>query len=147
MNHSPTRRTALLSTGAAALAVGCGGGGDSRDGGHDGGERGGDGASSEVATAPGPKLASTHDIPVGGGRVFADEKVVVTQPEQGDFKAFSAVCPHQGCIVSDVRDGVIDCACHNSRFSVTDGSVEQGPATEPLPAKRITVRGNSVHLA
>ncbi|MFG2326142.1 Rieske (2Fe-2S) protein [Streptomyces sp. NPDC048568] len=131
MNHSPTRRTALLSAGAAALAVGCGSGDDSAD----------------AETSAGQELTTTDDIPVRGGRILADQKIVVTQPEAGDFKAFSAVCTHQGCIVSDVRDGTIDCACHNSRFSVADGSVEQGPATEPLPEKRITVEGNSVRLA
>ncbi|MFI8950555.1 Rieske (2Fe-2S) protein [Streptomyces sp. NPDC053750] len=132
MNHSPTRRTALLTTGAAALAVSCGGGDD---------------GSSEVAPSAGQELASTQDIPVGGGKILAAEKIVVTQPEQGEFKAFSAVCTHQGCIVSDVRDGTIDCACHGSRFTVADGAVKQGPATEPLPEKQITVEGNSVRLA
>ncbi|MFG3323064.1 Rieske (2Fe-2S) protein [Streptomyces sp. NPDC048171] len=131
MNHGPTRRTALVSAGAAAFAVGCGGGDDS----------GG------AETSPGRELTTTDGIPVRGGRVLAEQKIVVTQPEPGDFRAFSAVCTHQGCIVSDVRDGTIDCACHNSRFSVADGSVEQGPATEPLPGKRITVEGNSVRLA
>lgn len=130
MIHGPTRRTALVSAGAAAFAVGCGGD-----------ESGG------AETSPGQELTTTDGIPVGGGRVLAERKIVVTQPEPGDFKAFSAVCTHQGCIVSDVRDGTIDCACHNSRFSVADGSVEQGPATEPLPEKRITVEGNSVRLA
>ncbi|MFF8575444.1 Rieske (2Fe-2S) protein [Streptomyces sp. NPDC015408] len=130
MNHGPTRRTALVSAGAAAFAVGCGGG-DSGD----------------AETSAGQELTTTDGIPVRGGRVLAERKIVVTQPEPGDFKAFSAVCTHQGCIVSDVRDGTIDCACHNSRFSVADGSVEQGPATEPLPEKRITVEGNSVRLA
>ncbi|MFD0058480.1 Rieske (2Fe-2S) protein [Streptomyces sp. NPDC127168] len=132
MNHGPTRRTALVSAGAAAFAVGCGGGG---------------GDSGDAETSPGQELTTTDGIPVRGGRVLAEQKIVVTQPEPGDFKAFSAVCTHQGCIVSDVRDGTIDCACHNSRFSVADGSVEQGPATEPLPEKRITVEGNSVRLA
>ncbi|MGW0815324.1 Rieske (2Fe-2S) protein [Streptomyces viridiviolaceus] len=135
MPHSPTRRTVLLSTGAAALVAGCGDGGD--------------GDSSEASASPaspGRELAPTSDIPVGGGRVFTDEKVVVTQPEQGDFKAFSAVCTHQGCTVSDVRDGTINCACHDSRFRIADGSVEQGPATKPLPEERITVEGNSVRL-
>ncbi|MFD4262745.1 Rieske (2Fe-2S) protein [Streptomyces sp. NPDC058534] len=131
MNNGPTRRTALLSAGAAALAVGCGSGDESGD----------------AETSPGQELTTTDDIPVRGGRILAEQKIVVTQPEPGDFKAFSAVCTHQGCIVSDVRDGTIDCACHNSRFSVADGSVEQGPATEPLPEKRITVEGNSVRLA
>ncbi len=131
MTHAPTRRTVLLCTGAAALAAGCGDGG------------GGD----SPAASPGQELAPTSDIPVGGGRVFTDEKIVVTQPEQGTFKAFSAVCTHQNCLVSQVRDGTIDCACHGSRFSITDGSVERGPATRPLPEERIAVEGNSVRLA
>ncbi|MFE1029844.1 Rieske (2Fe-2S) protein [Streptomyces sp. NPDC058818] len=130
MTHTPTRRTVLLCTGAAALSLGCGGG---------------DGDAS--AASPGQELAPTSDIPVGGGKIFADQKIVVTQPEQGEFKAFSAVCTHQNCLVSDVRDGSIDCACHGSRFSITDGAVEQGPATEPLPEERIAVDGNSVRLA
>ncbi|MFG2547119.1 Rieske (2Fe-2S) protein [Streptomyces sp. NPDC048594] len=131
MHHGPTRRTALVSAGAAAFAVGCGGG---------------DGSGGAEAS-PGQELTTTDGIPVRGGRILAEQKIVVTQPEPGEFKAFSAVCTHQGCIVSDVRDGTIDCACHNSRFSVADGSVEHGPATEPLPGKRITVEGNSVRLA
>ncbi|MEU3901754.1 Rieske (2Fe-2S) protein [Streptomyces sp. NPDC045251] len=132
MTHVPTRRTVLLCTGAAALSVGCGGGG-------------GDGDSS--AASPGQELVRTSDVPVGGGKILADRKIVVTQPQQGEFKAFSAVCTHQNCLVSDVRDGTIDCACHGSRFSVADGSVEQGPATRPLPEERIAVDGNSVRLA
>ncbi|WP_461085625.1 Rieske (2Fe-2S) protein [Streptomyces deserti] len=134
MTHSATRRTVLLAAGATALTAGCGANGD------DGGE------SSPQATA-GQELASTGDIPVGGGTVFQDEKIVVTQPEQGEFKAFSAICTHQNCLVADVTDGTINCTCHGSRFRVADGSVAEGPATRPLPEERITVDGNSIRLA
>ncbi|MGV9286868.1 Rieske (2Fe-2S) protein [Streptomyces sp. NPDC003719] len=132
MTHSPARRTVLLCAGAATLAAGCGDG---------------SGDSGSPAVSPGRELAATGDIPVGGGKVFDAEKIVVTQPRQGEFKAFSAVCTHQGCIVADVRDGTILCACHGSRFAITDGAVEQGPATKPLPQERISVEGNSVRLA
>jgi Rieske Fe-S protein len=91
-------------------------------------------------------LASTSDIPVGGGKIFTNEKVVVTQPTSGDFKAFSAVCTHQGCIVATVADGVITCKCHNSTFSASTGAVESGPATSSLPAETITVTGTSITL-
>ena len=50
----------------------------------------------------GTVLATAADIPEGGGTVFGDEEIVVTQPEAGDFKAFSAICTHQGCTVIDV---------------------------------------------
>lgn len=97
-------------------------------------------------TAAGRELTSTADIPVGGGKVFAQQKVVVTQPEKGEFKAFSAICTHQGCTVNRVADGTIDCPCHGSRFRVTDGSVAHGPAVRPLPVKQIKIEGNSVRL-
>lgn len=92
-------------------------------------------------------LAKTSDIPVGGGTVFADKKVVVCQPTAGQFKAFSAICTHQGCAVKDVANGTINCPCHGSKFNVTDGSVAAGPATQPLPAATVTVQGDSITLA
>jgi Rieske Fe-S protein len=105
-----------------------------------------------VGTAPGTSgaapegLVRTADIPEGGGKVFADRKVVVTQPVKGEFKAFSAVCTHQGCVVKDVSDGTINCPCHGSKFSVADGSVKGGPATRALSARPVTVRGDAVQL-
>lgn len=89
--------------------------------------------------ADGTVLGAAKDVPVGGGKVFADKKVVVTQPAKGEFKGFSAVCTHQGCVVGKVADGTIDCACHGSKFAIADGSVKAGPAKKPLPAQPVTV--------
>lgn len=139
MAENATRRTVLLTAGAATLAVGCGDGGDGGDTRNSPEETGGD--------TGGGALASTDDVPVGGGTVFKGEKVVVTQPVKGTFRAFSAVCTHRGCVVARVADGTIDCACHGSRFRMTDGSVAHGPATRALPAEKITVEGNSIRLA
>ncbi len=72
--------------------------------------------------------------------------MVVTQPEEGEFKAFSAVCTHASCLVSTVSDGTINCPCHGSKFSLTDAAVEAGPATRPLPAERITVTDGAIRL-
>lgn len=89
---------------------------------------------------------ATSEVPVGGGLVVADEGIVITQPEQGGFKAFSAVCTHQGCLVARVADGEIQCDCHGSRFSITDGSPIAGPATAPLGPADITVSGRRIIL-
>ena len=91
-------------------------------------------------------LTSTSALPVGGGKIFNTQVVVVTQPTAGEFKAFSAVCTHMGCIVSKVSSGRIDCPCHGSEYSITDGAVLAGPAPRPLPAKTIKVTGDSIFL-
>jgi Rieske Fe-S protein len=91
-------------------------------------------------------LASTSEIPVGGGKIFDAQVVVVTQPTAGEYKAFSAVCTHMGCIVNQISDGRIDCPCHGSEYSITDGAVLAGPAPRPLPAKQLKITGDSIFL-
>ncbi len=97
-------------------------------------------------TTTGTLLGLVTDIPVGGGMVFMDQKVVVTQPTKGVFKAFSAVCTHVGCICNKVANGTIDCPCHGSEFKITDGAVVAGPAPSPLPARTITVSDGKILL-
>jgi Rieske Fe-S protein len=92
-------------------------------------------------------LTTTADIPVGGGTIFPADTVVVTQPTKGQFKGFSATCTHEGCTVGTVSNGTINCPCHGSMFSITDGSVQGGPAPSPLPEVPITVTGNNISLA
>jgi Rieske Fe-S protein len=103
-------------------------------------------ASAGDPAAPGA-LTATSAVPVGGGVVFGDQDVVVTQPVAGEFKAFTATCTHQGCLVGEVSDGTINCPCHGSRYDVTDGSVVDGPASRPLAEKPITVQSGSILLA
>ena len=92
----------------------------------------------------GGALAATADVPVGGGVILDQQKVVVTQPTEGTFKAFTAICTHQSCTVASVKNGTISCACHGSSFSATDGSVKTGPATRPLKEVAVTVEGDQV---
>ena len=103
------------------------------------------GGSSGAAASSGPVvLAKTSDIPVGGGKILTDRKIVITEPQSGTFKAFTAVCTHQGCIVDTVSGGTINCPCHGSKFSVANGSVVAGPAPSPLAPVSIEVQGTSI---
>lgn len=136
MTDGSTRRTVLATGAAAALTAGCTQYGNSNSSG-----------SSTVNASAGQELAKTSDIPLGGGKIFADRKVVVTQPKKDEFKAFSAVCTHMGCTVGTISNGIIECPCHHSKYRIADGSVAGGPAPKPLPAEQIKVEGNSIRLA
>ena len=143
-----TRRSALIAGTALGIAplAACGGE-DSQDQ-----TSNNAGPPEQGARTPGPGqgglslLGDAGDVPVGGGKVYDSRRVVVTQPADGQFKAFSAVCTHAGCTVADVQNGVINCPCHRSAFSATDGSVRNGPATEPLAPRTISVNAGQIHL-
>ncbi|WP_436699763.1 Rieske (2Fe-2S) protein [Nocardioides sp. BYT-33-1] len=107
----------------------------------------GDGGSSAPKLTAGAELATTAEVPVGGGIVLADEKIVLTQPTAGTFLAFTAVCTHQSLLVTSVEDGTIRCANHGSSYSATTGEVEGGPAAGPLAAVDITVEGDRILAA
>ena len=130
--YRPSRRIVFQGLGALGTAValaGCG----SDDGGDD-----------ESSTPDaGSELATTSEVPVGGGVILAEQKIVITQPTEGEFKAFTAVCTHQSCIVAEVQE-TINCDCHQSKYSIEDGSVQGGPAPAPLAEVGITVDGDKI---
>jgi Rieske Fe-S protein len=101
------------------------------------------GASGGSSAPAGPLTVKEAEIPVGSGKIFPDAQTVITQPKKGEFKAFSAICTHQGCVVDTVTN-TINCPCHGSKYSITDGSVVNPPAPQPLPAKTIKVSGNTL---
>lgn len=103
-------------------------------------------AAKKGAKLTGTVLGAASEIPVGGGKIYKTAKVVVTQPARGQYKAFSAVCTHVGCIMSEVANGTIDCPCHGGQFKVTNGAVVAGPPPSPLPARPVKVVNGQVVL-
>ena len=147
-------RVAAVSGAGAALVVACGGDDtstDASDQGSGGSTSTPDDTSSSAAESTddaggggGGGLVATADVPVKGGVVLDDKKIVVTQPASGEFKAFTAVCTHQQCTVASVEGNTITCPCHGSTYSAVDGSVKGGPATNPLRAIPVAVEGDQV---
>jgi Rieske Fe-S protein len=154
----PSRRAVTTALGFTGLAVALGA---CETYGSPAGYQGAQGARSTTATdggspqassggagaGGGKQLASKDEIPVDGGKVLRSELVVVTQPAQGQYAGFSAVCTHQGCTVASVRDGTINCPCHGSKFRIADGSVAAGPAPRPLAKVQLAVDANVIRLA
>jgi Rieske Fe-S protein len=104
------------------------------------------GAAKKSAKLTGTVLGAASEVPVGGGKIYTAAKVVVTQPARGQYKAFSAVCTHVGCIMSEVANGTIDCPCHGGQFKITNGAVVAGPPPSPLPARPVKVVNGQVVL-
>ena len=165
MTHEPqtdslaTRRGVLAGVGLVGLAsaiTACGAGGSSSyAGGRRGDDPGGAAASSgtgerraaaRAAPRPGTRSPRTSQIPVGSGMIFSGPAGGRHPAVSGEFKAFSAVCTHMGCIVNQISNGTIDCPCHGSQYSIKTGDVVAGPAPKPLPAKQIKVSGDSIFL-
>lgn len=118
------RRTVLIGAAAAPLAA-C--------------AKAGESTPSTPPTA-GQVLAATDTVPVGSAVVV--DGTLIAQPRAGVFKAFVARCTHAGCALK-VSDGAAVCPCHGSRFAF-DGSVERGPAVDPLAVRAVSVRGTDV---
>ncbi|MGN9840536.1 Rieske (2Fe-2S) protein [Nonomuraea sp. H19] len=151
-NDLQSRRAVIAGVGVGGLSLAitaCSGGADTAATTDATAESSAPASSAPASSAPqaGGALAKTADIPVGGGTIFKDQKIVVTQPTAGEFKAFSAVCTHKGCAVGSVEGGAIVCPCHNSKFNITDGAVTAGPAEKPLPEQQIKVEGDEITLA
>lgn len=101
------------------------------------------------AAAGGKVLAGTLDtLTVGKGVVVSvGSKPAIVVNTAAGVKAFSAICPHLGCIVSwDETAGNIVCPCHDGRFSSASGAVISGPPPAPLPALNTAVEGNDIYI-
>ncbi|HEX6197295.1 MAG TPA: Rieske (2Fe-2S) protein [Jiangellaceae bacterium] len=156
---TPRRNVLVLgAAGVVSAATGCAvygdddppeaGDGDTSDEGN--GDADGNG---DAESGAGEVVASTGDVEVGGGLILDEQQVVITQPSEGEFKGFSAICTHQSCTVAEVSDGTINCPCHGSRFSIEDGSVVQAAtgltpdSQNPLPEVALTVDGDNISVA
>ncbi|MBB1253490.1 ubiquinol-cytochrome c reductase iron-sulfur subunit [Streptomyces alkaliterrae] len=125
----PSRRTLLCGAAAAPLAglalTACGGDSWPR--------------SPEAETRAVTLGGDAGEVPVGGARIYREDRLLVSQPKQGEFRAFSAVCTHGGCVLSSVRELEAGCGCHGSRFDAVSGAVLETPATVDLPEYPVTV--------
>jgi Rieske Fe-S protein len=83
-------------------------------------------------------IATADEIPVGGVKTFnypsADDPCILIRTAADNFVAFSQKCTHLSCAVYfEKEQNRLECPCHQGFFSITDGSVLQGPPQRPLP--------------
>ncbi len=106
------------------------------------------GNQSHAPASPGTVLTDVKSVPVGGAIIVnsGDTAYVVAQQSAGDIVCHSAVCPHEGCLCTEIQTGQAVCPCHGSRFDAFTGAVLRGPADKGLAPAASHVTGDQVVL-
>lgn len=85
-------------------------------------------------------VAAANELRPGEGGILSAglRKVAVFKDDAGTVHAYSAVCPHLGCVLRwNGEEKSFDCPCHGSRFTC-EGQVINGPALTNLKKVQIT---------
>ena len=97
------------------------------------------------------RVASLHDV--REGELHAVEapgttRLCLVNLGEGEIRAVSDVCPHQGFPISAGElhgaEGAVECVWHGARFDCRTGAVLEGPATDDLPVYEVRVVGEDV---
>jgi nitrite reductase/ring-hydroxylating ferredoxin subunit len=81
-------------------------------------------------------VGKSEDVPEGTAKAYpvAGKEVAIARSE-GVLYGFSDICTHKACNLSlggEIEGNTIQCECHGSIFDMSDGSVIEGPAQEPI---------------
>ena len=101
----------------------------------------------QTTTVPSTTV-SAAEIPPGTAKQFkaGDSTVIVAQPVEGEFVAYSARCTHQGGVVQVIEGMTLRCPLHGAEYDATDGSNTLAPAPRPLDAVPVSESGGQLTL-
>jgi cytochrome b6-f complex iron-sulfur subunit len=78
---------------------------------------------------------------------FGTQPVLLIRLTDTEWRAFSAVCTHLGCIVQyEPSRRAIWCACHNGLYDL-NGKVISGPPPKPLQEFAVHIRADQIVIA
>jgi len=73
--------------------------------------------------------------------------LVIGTSKSKNLIAVNPICTHLGCTVDwEAEENIFLCPCHASEFT-TEGKVQNGPATKPLPIYKTKIEKNTVMVA
>ncbi len=95
------------------------------------------------------KAATTDELEPNSSKLFqfGRKPGLLLRLENGEYRAFVAVCTHLSCTVQYRKDmGLIWCACHNGRFNLSGMNIA-GPPPRPLEVLDVHVQGNIIYVS
>jgi Rieske Fe-S protein len=95
-------------------------------------------------------IDSSSPLAKSGGAALiqnSSNPVLVERTSDTSFNAVTAICTHQGCLITDYisQNNEYFCPCHGSRFSYT-GKVDSGPAGAPLKQYQTSFNNNVLSI-
>jgi cytochrome b6-f complex iron-sulfur subunit len=145
---------------ASAIAIGsllqaCGGGGGGNPAGPGGG---GVPSSTPLAVINGSVSGNAITVNVDGGSPLAAVggaalirssagDVLTARTAQDTFAAVTAICTHENCTITGIRNqSTYVCPCHGSQYTTT-GTVVSGPATRSLRTYPTQFAGSTLSIS
>ena len=92
-----------------------------------------------------PEADVPDDSPVA---VEAEGRQVMLYRHRGNLYALDNICSHAGGLLSRgaVADLTVTCPLHGSRFTLSDGCIVRGPASQPQPVLRTRIRNGWIEV-
>jgi nitrite reductase/ring-hydroxylating ferredoxin subunit len=80
--------------------------------------------------------------------VEAEGRQIMLYRHHGQLYAIDNICSHAGGLLSrgPVADLTVTCPLHGSRFSLADGCVSRGPASQPQPVLPTRIRNGWIEV-
>lgn len=91
--------------------------------------------------APSAEVAAT-EVPIGSAVIV--DKIIIAQPTEGQFVAYSTTCPHQGSPITQVDGDTVRCPSHGSVFNIATGEPVSGPAATGMSTVPVREEGDAV---
>jgi nitrite reductase/ring-hydroxylating ferredoxin subunit len=94
-------------------------------------------------------IVAAGELPIGGVKLFAfptnEDPCILIRTGGASYVAYSQKCTHLSCAVYFAKEqNRLECPCHQGIFSVTDGSVIQGPPQRPLPQVTLAINKGKI---
>ena len=75
---------------------------------------------------------------------FGSSPGILINTQDGELRAFSAICTHLTCsVIYESDTGTLLCPCHNGRFDLS-GNVVSGPPPSPLESYIVEISGEDI---
>jgi cytochrome b6-f complex iron-sulfur subunit len=95
------------------------------------------------------KIGKVEEVANNSSKMFkvGNKPGILIRTQEGEFRAFSAVCTHLDCTVQFKKEeNVIWCACHNGKYDLNGKNIS-GPPPAPLARYNVMIQKDEIFVS